>query len=61
MTTTCWTTDPMEETITITRGQLADALRQLDEQAKAEYWPERTDPDRYAHSADFLFGKLKED
>lgn len=51
----------MEETITITRGQLADALRKWDEQAKAENWAERSDPDRYADSADFLFGKLKED
>lgn len=51
----------MEETITITRGQLADALRKWDEDAKSENWAARTDPDRFADSADYLFDVLSED
>lgn len=50
----------MEETVTITKGQLADALRRWDEQAKAENWPDRADPDRFADAADHLFGLINE-
>lgn len=48
----------MEETISITRTQLTEALRKWDQEAKSENWPERTDPQRFADSAEYLFSAL---
>lgn len=51
----------MEEEITITRGSLIAALRKWDEDAKGENWPERTDDQRFADSADYLLDAMKAD
>lgn len=49
----------MEEEVTATRSSLEAAFRRWEEQAKAEGWPERTDEQRHADNADFMFGLLK--
>lgn len=50
----------MEETITITRAQLADALRLWEERSQKENWQQRTDPDRFADSADYLIEQMQQ-
>lgn len=47
------------DTITISRDQLASALRQWDNDAKENAWPDRSDDDRHRDNADYLFGLLQ--
>lgn len=49
----------MPDAISITRTQLAEALREWDEEAKREGWPRRLDSERFSDTADFLFEKLQ--
>lgn len=48
----------MGECITITREQLAEALATWEREAAAGQWPDRTDDQRHADNADYLFGLL---
>jgi hypothetical protein len=47
--------------ITITREQLATALETWERDAREGSWPERTDEQRHADNADYLFGVLCRD
>lgn len=44
----------MEPRYEITREGLAKALRQWDEEAKANNWPNRDNPERFHENADYL-------
>lgn len=49
----------MPERLTITRPQLADALRRWEEEAREAGWLDRTDAARHHDNADYLFSLLK--
>lgn len=42
------------KTFTITKDQLATALATWKQEADAEGWPERTDPERWSDTAEYL-------
>lgn len=48
----------MENKITFTEAQLAAALAQWEQDAKAGKWPALTDETRPAHSANYLIGLM---
>jgi hypothetical protein len=39
----------------ITKTELAEALKKWEAEAAANNWPDRTDPERFADNADYIF------
>ena len=48
----------MSAVVTITAVELMVALKRWDEEAAANEWPTRTDEDRHADNAEYVFGLL---
>lgn len=40
---------------TITKAELTEALEKWEAEASAANWPNRTDPERFADNADYIF------
>lgn len=47
-----------EAIITVSKSDLARAMKTWNEKADAEKWPANTDPNRHVEQADYLFGLL---
>ena len=47
-----------EETVMVTRDQIAEALAQWEADATRENWPQRHDAERHSDTADYLFAVL---
>lgn len=45
--------------ITVTKAELADALRRWDAEAEKAGWPERKDDERFADNADYLMDLIE--
>lgn len=48
----------MTPAVTITVAELMAALKRWDEEAAANEWPTRTDEERHADNAEYVFGLL---
>lgn len=48
----------MSAVVTITPQELVAALKRWDEEAAANDWPTRTDEERHADNAEYVFGLL---